>query len=144
MGIAALPAPLEHDWQTGRLSPAYGQSEVERGIYRSEVRAAQSLLSGWKCQEDQEEGMVMAFVPKRVRVGCLASLASSLCAVGEAFDTLSMTVIKYWDDPNSKITPPIDLPDWTVSEFALALPIRIRWGCGDHLVVSDVMPFIYC
>lgn len=142
--IAALPTPLEHDWQIGRLSPAYRRSQLEREIYMSEVRAAQSLLARWKYQEDQKERMDVSFVPKRIRVGCLASLASSLCALGEAFDTVRMTVIKYCDDPNSKITPPIDLPDCTISDFALTVPIRVSWGCGDYLVVSDVMPFLYC
>ena len=136
--LAALPAPVEHEWRIGRLSPAYGRTELERQIFASEVRAAQSLLAGW---EHEDDGDVIAFAPKKVRGGCLASLATSLCAVGEAFDTLHITVMKYWYDRNWKLSFPTDL---ILAEFAVRVPIRIRWGCGEHLVVSDAMPPYCC
>jgi hypothetical protein len=70
--LAALPTPLNHEWRMGRLSPAYGRNELERAIFNSEVRAAQVLLASW---EHEEDGLAIAFVPKKVREGCLASLA---------------------------------------------------------------------
>jgi hypothetical protein len=137
--IAALPIPSEHDWRTGRLSPAYGRNELERAIFNSEVRAAQSLLARWQQKDD---GLAIAFVPKKVRGGCLASLAASLCAVGEAFDTLRITVIKYWYDPKWKDTMLCE--DLILAEFSVTVPIRIRWGCSEHLVAGDAMPPYSC
>jgi len=69
-------------------------------------------------------------------------LASSLCAVGEAFDILQITVIKYWYDLKWKDSTPSE--DLILAEFALSVPIRIRWGWGEHLVVSDVEPLYSC
>lgn len=137
--LAGLPAPADHEWRIGRLSPAYGRSEFERLIYISELRAAQSLLASW---EHEDDGDVIAFVPKKVGFGCLASMASSLCAVGEAFDTLRITVIKYWYDRDWKVKTASE--DLILAEFPLVVPIRIRCGYGEHLVVSDVKPLYSC
>jgi hypothetical protein len=62
--LTALPKPMDHEWRIGRLSPAYGRSELERWIFNSEVRAAQSLLASW---EHAYDGDVIAFAPKKVR-----------------------------------------------------------------------------
>jgi hypothetical protein len=137
--LAALPAPVEHEWRIGRLSPAYGRSELECWIFNSEVRAAQSLLADWE-HEDGE--LAIAFVPKKVRGGCLASLASSLCAVGEAFDVLKVVVIKYWYDRKWRDRMPYE--ELILAEFAITVPIRLRWGCSEHLVVSDAVPPYCC
>jgi len=91
--LAGLPLPREEQWRIGRLSPAYSRSELERQIFDSQLRAAQALLTSWEQAEDSD---FIAYAPKKVRGGCLASLAASLCAVGEAFDTLGITAIKYW------------------------------------------------
>jgi len=137
--IAALPIPSEHDWRTGRLSPAYGRNELERAIFNSEVRAAQSFLAGWQQEDD---GLAIAFVPKKVRGGCLASLAASLCAVGEAFDSLRIAVVKYWYDPKWKDTMLCE--ELILAEFAVTVPIRVRWGYSEHLVAVDALPPYCC
>ena len=62
--LAALPVPGEEQWRIGRLSPAYGRSELERQIFDSQVRAAKALLTTLEEEEDSE---VTAYVPKKVR-----------------------------------------------------------------------------
>ena len=137
--LAGLPLPREEQWRIGRLSPAHSRSELERQIFDSQVRAAKALLTTWEQAEDCD---VTAYAPKKVRGGCLASLAASLCAVGEAFDIIEITAIKYWYLRDWKTQVPAD--DLILAEFPLTVPVRIRWGQGVHLVVSDVEPVYAC
>ena len=69
-------------------------------------------------------------------------MAASLCAVGEAFDSLRIAVIKYWYDPKWKDTMLGE--DLILAEFFVTIPIRIRWGCSEHLVAGDAMPPYSC
>jgi hypothetical protein len=112
----------------GVSAPAYGRNELERAIFNSEVRAAQSLLARWQQKDD---GLAIAFVPKKVRGGCLASLAASLCAVGEAFKTLRITVIKYWYDP--KFSSHVLGTDARRGQFHAA---RARTACRRRATLS--------
>jgi hypothetical protein len=137
--LAGLPIPSQEQWRIGRLSPAYSRSELERQIFDSQVRAAQALLTSW---EQPDNSDFIAYAPKRVRGACLASLAASLCAVGEAFDTLEITAIKYWYSGDWKNKIPND--EVILSEFPLTIPVRIRWGHGAHLVVSEAEPAYAC
>ena len=137
--LAALPVPGEEQWRIGRLSPAYGRSELERQIFHSQVRAAKALLT---TLEEEEDSDVTAYVPKKVRGGCLASLAARLGAVGEAFDTIQITTIQYWYGRDWAMKIPTE--DLILAEFSLIVSTRIRWGHGVQLVVSDVKPIYAC
>jgi hypothetical protein len=137
--IAALGIPRDDEWRIGRLSPAYAKSELERQIFDSQVRAGKELLTTW---EQQDDVGFTAYIPKKVRGGCLAALAGSICAVGEAFDKIEITALKYWYGRDWWTKIPTD--DLILAEFPLTVPVRIRWGHGAHLVVSDVMTVFAC
>ena len=118
---------------------ACGRSELERQIFDSQVRAAKELLATWEYQDGRD---FTAYIPKKVRGGCLASVAGSLCAVGEAFDTIKITALKYWYGRDWRTKIPAD--DVILAEFPLTVPARIRWGHGAHLVVMDVKQAFAC
>jgi hypothetical protein len=46
--LAKLPEPLEGAWQTGRLNPAYRQSEVEKRAFQEVFQAIQRMLDSWR------------------------------------------------------------------------------------------------
>jgi Dimerisation domain len=137
--IAVLGIPPDNEWRIGRLSPASGKSESERQIFDSQVRAGKELLMSWEHQDDLE---FTAYIPKKVRGGRLTDIAGSLCAVGEAFDKIEITALKYWYGRDWKTKIPND--DVILAEFPLTVPVRIRWGYGAHLVVSEVKPVFAC
>jgi hypothetical protein len=138
--LLVLPEPLEGQWQIGRTSPAYGRSALEREIFESQDRAAKRLLATW--QHTDEDGDCIAYVPQKVRGGCLASLASSLCAVGETFDKIEITAIKYWYGKDWQVKIPTE--ELILAEFSLVVPVRIRWSQGAHLIISDIGPVYSC
>ena len=85
----------------------------------------------------------MAFVPKKTSSRFCGISGQQLVCCRRSTDALGMTVIKYWNDSGCRAALPIDLPDLTIFEFSLPVPIRVCWGCGKDLVVSDVVPFLY-
>jgi hypothetical protein len=137
--IASLRAPADEEWRLGRISPAFGRSELERQIYQSLVRGVRTFLDNWRRNEDGEE---IAYVAKSVEVGCLASLASNLCAFGEAYNVIRMVVMKYWFEPKWKTRAVCE--DQILAEFPLIVPVRTRWRLNQELMVSDVQPLHYC
>jgi hypothetical protein len=65
-----------------------------------------------------------------------------LCTVGEAFDTLRITVVKYWYDPKWKDSMLCE--DLILAEFSVIVPMRLRWGRSEQLVVSEALPAYPC
>ena len=50
--LAQLPETPEDAWQTGRLNPAFGKSEIEKLAFREVFQAIQRMLDTWKTYED--------------------------------------------------------------------------------------------
>jgi hypothetical protein len=139
--LAQLPEPHEHAWQTGRLNPAFGKSEIEKRAFREVFQAIQRMLDAWK----QNDGnTVEAYALKALKIGSqqLVSLTTGLLALQRIHEVVEITVIKFWYDPiwMSKPTP----CDLLLAEYSLRIPIQLRWAEGENLISVEVMPAAAC
>src|SRR5215472_4933745 len=63
--LAKLPEPLEGAWQTGRLNPAFGQSEIEKRAFKEVFQAIQRVLDSWRTSDGTT---VEAYVLKELKI----------------------------------------------------------------------------
>jgi hypothetical protein len=49
--LAKLPEPPEDAWQTGRLNPSFGRSEIEKRAFKEVFQAIQRLLDLWRTDD---------------------------------------------------------------------------------------------
>jgi len=93
--LARLPEPPESAWQTGRLNPAFGKSEIEKLAFRALFQAIERMLDSWK----QNDGTtVYAYALKKLKINPqrLVSLTTGLSILKRVHDVLEATIIKFW------------------------------------------------
>jgi hypothetical protein len=78
--LAKLREPLGGAWQTGRLNPAYRQSEVEKRAFQEVFQAIQRMLDSWRTIDGTT---VESFALKELKLSAprLLSLTTGLCAL---------------------------------------------------------------
>lgn len=95
--LAKLPEPPADVWQTGRLNPSFGRSEVEKRAFKEAFQAIQRLLNLWRT----DDGItVEAYALKELKISAarLLSLTTGLCALKHVHDLVEVTVVKFWYD----------------------------------------------
>jgi hypothetical protein len=139
--LAQLPDPHERAWQTGRLNPAFGKSEIEKRAFKGVFQAIQRMLDAWKRNDGQT---VDAYALKELKISSqqLMSLTTGLFALQRIHEVLEITVIKFWYDPMWLVKPtPSDL---VLAEYSLRVPVQIRWAAAENLISAEVMPAAFC
>jgi hypothetical protein len=63
--LAELPEPLEGAWQTGRLNPAFRQSEIEKRAFQEVFQEIQRMLDSWRTTDGTT---VEAFALKELKI----------------------------------------------------------------------------
>src|SRR3954471_14863906 len=87
--LARLPEPPEDAWQTGRLNPSFGRSEIEKWVFKEVFQAIQCLLDLWRT----DDGItVEADALKELKLSAprLVSLTTELCALERAHDLVEV------------------------------------------------------
>src|SRR3954447_4200675 len=95
--LAKLPEPPEDAWQTGRLNPSFGRSEIEKWVFKEVFQAIQCLLDLWRT----DDGItVEAYALKELKISAarLVSLTTGLCALKQVHELVEVTVVKFWYD----------------------------------------------
>ena len=120
--LAQLPEPPEHAWQTGRLNPAFGKSEIEKRAFREVFQAIQRMLDTWKTNEGT---VVDAYALKELKISPerLVSLTTGLCALKRVHDVLEVTALKFWYD---SVWPskPVPSEDVVLAEYSFKIPLQ--------------------
>jgi hypothetical protein len=78
--LAKLPEPPEGTWQTGRLNPAFRQSDIEKRAFQEVFQAIQRMLDSWRTTDGTT---VESFALKELKISAprLVSLTTGLCAL---------------------------------------------------------------
>ena len=67
----------------------------------------------------------------------LSSIASALISIRLAYEVAHMTVIKYWYDPEWRVTClPCDL---VLAELPVSIPVRFRLDGAQGAIAIDVL-----
>jgi hypothetical protein len=95
--LAKLPEPAEDAWQTGRLNPSFGRSEIKKRTFKEVFRAIQRLLHLWTTGDGVA---VEAYALRELKNSAarLVSLTTGLCALKHVHDLVEVTVVKFWYD----------------------------------------------
>jgi hypothetical protein len=139
--LAALPEADPGEWRLGRHNPAFRRGTFERHVFESLFRGLSKLLKSWA---HEEEEAVSAYVIKQIDISPdrLSSIASALTSIGRAYEVAGMTVIKYWYDPEWKVTClPCDL---VLAELPVSIPVRLRLDSAEESIVTDILPSSSC
>jgi hypothetical protein len=140
--LAQLPDPAEEAWQTGRLNPAFGKSEIEKRAFREVFQAIQRMLDTWKTYEDTT---VEAYALKELKISPqrLVSLTTGLRALKRVHDVVEATIVKFWYDSlwPSKPVPGVDL---NLAEYSFKIPLQLRWAADHRLISVEILPAALC
>ena len=87
--LAKLPEPPEDAWQTGRLNPSFGRSEIEKRAFKEVFRAIQRLLHLWTTGDGIT---VEAYSLKELKISAarLVSLTTGLRALKHVHDLVEL------------------------------------------------------
>jgi hypothetical protein len=139
--LGQLPDPPESAWQTGRLNPAFGKSEIEKRAFKEIFQAIQRMLDTWKTNEGTA---VDAYALKELKISPrrLVSLTTGLCALKRVHDVLEVTAVKFWYDSGwpSKPVP----GELVLAEYALKIPLQLRWAADQRLISVEILPAALC
>jgi hypothetical protein len=134
--IAALPEADPGEWRLGRLNPAFRRGPFERHIFESLFRNLSAMLKNWA---HEEEEAISGYVIKQIDISPdrLSSIASALASIRHAHEVVGLTVIKYWYDPEWKVT---SLPcDLILAQVPISIPVRLRLDGAEEGIATDVL-----
>jgi len=139
--LAQLPDPPEEAWQTGRLNPAFGKSEIEKRAFREVFQAIQRVLDTWKTYEDTT---VEAYALKELKISPqqLVSLTTGLRALKRVHDVLEVTTVKFWYD-SQWLSKPVPT-DVVLAEYSFKIPVQLRWAADHQLISVEILPAALC
>jgi hypothetical protein len=139
--IAELVVPNLSAWRLGRRNPASRRGAFERHVFETLFLDLSAFLKGWN---HEEEGSINAYVIKRIDISPdrISSIASALTPIRRAHDVVDMTVLKYWYDPDWKITYPSE--DLILAELSVSIPVRLRLDGAEGAIVTDILPSSSC
>jgi hypothetical protein len=121
--LAALPEADPGAWRLGRRNPSFQHGQVERLVFQSLFQSLSEFLRGWNHEED---GFISAYPLKKIKISAnrISAIASALASIRRAQDVVEMTVLKYWYDPDWKMTWPTN--DLILGEFPLTVPLQFQ------------------
>jgi hypothetical protein len=136
--LASLPEPIDSAWQTGRLNPAFGKSEIEKRAFKEVFQAIQRMLDGW---ETHEGTATDAYALKEVKISPqrLVSLTTGLCVLKRVHDVLEITVVKFWYD-SLWLSKPVPLGELVLAEYSFKIPLQLRWAADQRLISVEILP----
>ena len=135
--LAKLPEPLEGAWQTGRLNPAYRQSEVEKRAFQEVFQAIQRMLGSWRTINGTT---VESFALKELKISAprLASLTTGLCALKKVHEFVEVTAVKFWYD-SQWLSKPVPIDELVLAEYSFKIPLQLRWAADHHLISVHIL-----
>jgi hypothetical protein len=140
--LAKLPEPPEDAWQTGRLNPSFGRSEIEKRVFKEVFRAIQRLLHLWTTGDGIA---VEAYALKELKISAarLVSLTTGLCALKHVHDLVEVTVVKFWYD-SLWLSKPVPIADLVLAEYSFKIPLQLRWAADQRLISVQILPIASC
>jgi len=141
--LAKLPEPPEDAWQTGRLNPAFGKSEIEKRAFREVFQAIQRMLDTWKSNEGIT---VEAYALKELKISAqrLMSLTTGLRALKRVHDVLEVTIVKFWYESVWRSKPMPSDHAFVLAEYSFKLPLQLRWATDERLISVEILPLASC
>ena len=139
--LAGLPEADPGGGHLGRRNPSFQRGQLERLIFQSLFQSLSAFLKGWNHEED---GLINAYTLRMIKISPnrLSSIAGALTSIRRAHDVIGLTVLKYWYDPEWKMTWPSN--DLILAEFSLVVPLQFRWGNGEGVVTTDILTLSSC
>jgi hypothetical protein len=140
--LAKLPEPLEGAWQTGRLNPAYRQSEVEKRAFQEVFQAIQRMLDSWRTTDGTT---VESFALKELKISApwLVSLTTGLCALKKVHELVEVTAVKFWYD-SQWLSKPVPIDELVLAEYSFKVPLQLRWAADHHLISVHILRTASC
>ena len=140
--LAKLPEPLEGAWQTGRLNPAYRQSEVEKRAFQEVFQAIQRMLDSWRTIDGTT---VESFALKELKISAprLVSLTTRLCALKKVHEFVEVTAVKFWYD-SQWLSKPVPIDELVLAEYSFRIPLQLRWAADHRLISVQILRTASC
>jgi hypothetical protein len=140
--LAKLPEPLEGAWQTGRLNPAYRQSEVEKWAFQEVFQAIQRMLDSWRTTDGTT---VESFALKELKISAprLVSLTTGLCALKKVHELVEVTAVKFWYD-SQWLSKPVPIDELVLAEYSFKIPLQLRWAADHRLISVQILRTASC
>jgi hypothetical protein len=140
--LAKLPEPPEEAWQTGRLNPSFGRSEIEKWVFKEVFEAIQRLLDLWRT----DDGItVEAYALKELKISAarLVSLTTGLCALKQVHELVEVTVVKFWYD-SGWLSKPVPIDELVLAEYSFKIPLQLRWAADQRLISVQILLITCC
>jgi hypothetical protein len=140
--LAKLREPLEGAWQTGRLNPAYRQSEVEKRAFQEVFQAIQRMLDSWRTTDGTT---VESFALKELKISAprLVSLTTGLCALKKVHELVEVTAVKFWYD-SQWLSKPVPIDELVLAEYSFKIPLQLRWAADHRLINVHILRTASC
>jgi hypothetical protein len=140
--LAKLPEPPEDAWQTGRLNPSFGRSEIEKRAFKEVFQAIQRLLDLWRT-DDGITVEVYALKELKISTPRLVSLTTGLCALKHVHDLVEVTVVKFWYD-SVWLSKPVPIDELALAEYSFKIPLQLRWAADQRLISVQILRIACC
>jgi hypothetical protein len=140
--LAKLPEPPEDAWQTGRLNPSFGRSEIEKRAFKEVFQAIQRLLDLWRT----DDGItVEAYALKELKISAarLVSFNPGLCALKQVHELVEVTVVKFWYD-SVWLSKPVPIDELALAEYSFKIPLQLRWAADQRLISVQILRIACC
>jgi hypothetical protein len=140
--LAKLPEPPEDAWQTGRLNPSFGRSEIEKRAFKEVFQAIQRLLDLWRT----DDGItVEAYALKELKISAarLVSFNPGLCALKQVHELVEVTVVKFWYD-SVWLSKPVPIDELALAEYSFKIPRQLRWAADQRLISVQILRIACC
>jgi hypothetical protein len=140
--LAKLPEPPGDAWETGRLNPSFGRSEIEKRAFKEAFQAIQRLLDLWRT----DDGItVEAYALKELKISAarLVSLTTGLCALKQVHELVEVTVVKFWYD-SGWLSKPVPIDELVLAEYSFKIPLQLRWAADQRLISVQILLITCC
>jgi hypothetical protein len=140
--LAKLPEPPEDAWQTGRLNPSFGRSEIEKRAFKEVFQAIQRLLDLWRT-DDGITGEAYALKELKISAARLVSFNPGLCALKQVHELVEVTVVKFWYD-SVWLSKPVPIDELALAEYSFKIPLQLRWAADQRLISVQILRIACC
>jgi hypothetical protein len=140
--LAKLPEPPEGTWQTGRLNPAFRQSDIEKRAFQEVFQAIQRMLDSWRTTDGTT---VESFALKELKISAprLVSLTTGLCALKKVHEFVEVTAVKFWYD-SLWLSKPVPSDELVLAEYSFRIPLQLRWAADHRLISVQILRTASC
>jgi hypothetical protein len=140
--LAKLPERPEGEWQSGRLNPSFGRSEIEKWAFMEVFQKIQRLLDLWRT-DDGITVEVYALKELKISTPRLVSLTTGLCALKHVHDLVEVTVVKFWYD-SLWLSKPVPIDELVLAEYSFRIPLQLQWAADQRLISVQILPIASC